>query len=589
MEFSQYTTKKIEEVFNLLKSSENGLLEKEAAERLKIYGFNEVKGKEVGLLNIFLRQFKSPFFYLLFIASLIAFLIGERIDSLVILLFVFINVLLGFLQEARAGRAVSLLKKYIPSKARVLREGKGEIIDKRFLVPGDIVLLEAGDIIPADLRILKVQNFLVDESVLTGESVAVSKIVGVLPEETKEIFEAKNILFAGTSVISGEAMGVVTATAKETVLGEITKLVSGISKESSYEKNLSKFSRLILRIVIVSIVFIFLANLIVKGTTNFFDFSIFCIALIVSIIPEALPVVATFSLSQGALRLAKEKVIVKRLSAVEDLGDIEILCSDKTGTLTENKLSLENIYSPDKEKFLLYGLLSSSYIKEEIESAQNPFDLALFEKSSQEIRQNLGKFKVISETPFDSLRLRNSVLLEAENKKLILIVRGAPETILKLSSKFEGDWERDKIQKAIEKEGREGKRVLAVAYKIVTEPHLSEEIEKDLIFLGYFCFSDPLKKTAKEAIGLAKKMGLKIKIITGDAKEVAGQVAKEIGLVEDPQKVILGQDLGALGKEDFEKACDEFSVFARVSPEIKYKIVTALQKKYEVGFLGRGN
>ena len=588
MKFSEYTIKNIDEVFQDLKTSEKGISEREAEKRLKIYGFNEIKGKEMGLFYIFLRQFKSPFFYLLFIAVIIAFFVGEIIDGLVILTFIFVNVLLGFSQEARAEKAVLLLKKYIPSKTRVLRTGKEEIIDKNLLVPGDIVLLTPGDIVPADLRVLRVENFLIDESVLTGESVPVSKIAGTLLKGTEEIFEAKNIVFAGTSVVSGEAEGIVIGTGRETVIGEITKLVSGITRESVYEKGLLNLSRLILRFVVISITFVFLAHLIMRGATNFFEFLLFSIALIVSIIPEALPAVVTFALSEGALKLAKEKVVVKRLSSVEDLGDIEILCTDKTGTITENKLRLEKISAPDKEKCLLYGLLSSSYVKEEIESALNPFDFALFEKASQEIRESLEKFKEISHIPFDSFRLRNSVFLEDENGNLMLIVKGAPEIILKLSSDFEGNFERGQIEKEIEKEGKKGKRILAIAYKNLGEKEFSEAAEKDLTFLGYFSFSDPLKETAKEAIQLSRKLGLEIKILTGDSKEVVGSIAKEVGLIEDPQKVILGETLDSLSKEGFEKACEEFSVFARVSPQTKYKIVEILQKKNDVGFVGEG-
>jgi len=588
MNFSQYTIKNAIEVFDDLKTSKNGLSEKESRKRLKDYGFNEIKTKEAGLLDIFLRQFKSSFVYLLFIASLIAFLLGEKIDGLLILVFVCVNVLLGFFQEAKAQRAVFLLREYLPSMVRVLREGKEKAIDKRFLVPGDVVLLEPGNIIPADLRITKLQNFLVDESILTGESFPIGKITEPLLKEIKEIFEAKNILFAGTSVISGEAEGVVIGTGKKTILGEITKLAAGITRESVYEKNLFKLSQTILKIVVITIIFIFLANLIIKGTANFFDFLIFCVALIVSIIPEALPLVVTFSLSGGALNLAKEKVIVRRLSAVEDLGNIEVLCTDKTGTLTENKLKLENIFSQDKEKCLLYGLLSSSYIEEEIESALNPFDFSLFEKAAQKIRDSLKNFRVISKIPFDALRLRNSTLLEDKDKNLVLIVKGAPEIILKLSSKIEGDQNRETIKKEIEEQGRTGKRTLAIAFKKFTKKNFSEEDEGELNFLGYFSFSDPLKKTAKDAIRLSRKLNLNIKILTGDSKEIAGQVAKEVGLIEDPSKVILGETLDSLPEDDFLKACEEFSVFARISPQIKYKIIQILQKKYEVGFLGEG-
>jgi len=586
MGFEEYTVKNVKEVFDILNTNENGLSEEEAEKRLKDYGFNEIKIKETGLFEIFLRQLKSPFTYLLVIAAFVAFLIAEEIDGAMILLFVFINVSLGFFQEARAQRAIGLLRKYLPSKARVLRKGIEKTIDKKFLVPGDVVLLESGNIIPADLRVLESENFLTDESILSGESAPTPKTNRALSKEAKEIFEAKNIVFAGTSVISGEAEGAVINIGKKTVLGEITKLVSGISRESVYEKDLLKFSRFVLKVVVITIILVFLANLIIKGTADFFDFLLFCIALIVSIIPEALPLIVTFALSNGALKLAKEKVVVKRLSAVEGLGDIEVLCTDKTGTLTENKLKLEKIISSDEQKCLLYGLLSSAYMEEEIESSLNSFDSAVFKEASQKIRSTLKKFKTISELSFDSLRLRNAVLVEDKNRNLFLIVKGAPETILKLCSMPKSDLE--EISEEIKKQGREGKRTLAIGFKKINKRTFSKKDERGLNFLGYFCFSDPLKKTTKDAIRLSKKLGVKVKIITGDSKEIAEQVAKEIDLIKGSGEVIKGEDLKILSPEDFEKACEKFLVFARISPEMKYKIVKALTKKYEVGFLGEG-
>lgn len=587
MKFFDYTTKNIAQVFAALKSHDSGLSEKEAKSRLNIYGFNEVKTGRVKTIDIFLRQFRSPFSYLLFIASLIGFLIGEKIDGFAILFFVFINAFLGFFQEFRAEKAVLLLKKYLLSKVRIIRDGLEKTVEKKFLVPGDIVLLEAGNMVPTDLRLIKVENFLVDESVLTGESAPVSKIFQSLSKKPKEIFEAQNIAFGGTSVISGEAEGIVINTGEEMVFGQIAKLTSGITRESIYERDLLRFSKIVLRIVLVTIIFVFLANLIIKGTTNLFDFSIFLIALIVSILPEALPTVVTFAFSQGALKLAKKKVVVKRLSAVNDLGNIEILCTDKTGTLTENKLELERVFAKDKEKCLLYALLSSPYIKEEIESSLNPFDLAFFNKTPKILLPKLRKFKVRAEIPFGSFRMRNSVLLETQGKEKILIVKGAPEIILELSKNF-GNFNKQELEKELKKEGKEGKRTLAIAFKKFSKNNYTENDEKDLTFLGYFSFRDPLKKTAREAIRLAKKLGVKIKILTGDSPEVAGQVGQEIGLIDDPQKVILGERLESISENDFFKTCDAFSVFARLSPTTKYKIVKTLSEKYEVGFLGEG-
>jgi Mg2+-importing ATPase len=588
MKFSEYITKDIKDVFNDLKTSERGLSEKDAKERQLIYGLNEVRIKEAGLFDVLVRQFKSPFFYLLFIVAITSLVIGEKIDSLVIFIFIFINISLGFFQEARAIRTASILKKYLPLKTKVIRDREAKIIEQQLLVPGDVVLIEAGNIIPADLRLIKIENLIVDESVLTGESVPVLKVSKPLAEKTQEIFEAKNIVFAGTSVTSGESEGVVIATGKNTVIGEIAKLTTETARESVYAKDILRLSRLVLRIVVVTGAVVFAANLIIKGKANLLQFLSFSIALVVSIIPEALPLVVTSALSQGALRMAKKKVIVKRLSAVEDLGDIEILCTDKTGTITENKLWLHNIYSSDKNKCLLYGLLVSTCMEEGNGIIRDPFDLALVREASKEIRRYSRKAKVICEIPFDSFRMRNSYLIEMPEGERVLIVKGAPEVILRLSSRFEDGADRTAVQKEVEREGKEGKRVLAVGFKKFEKDEFVEEDETDLTFLGYFSFHDPLKNKAKEAIQLAKEMGVQIKIITGDSKEIAGKIGKEVGIITNPDEVILGETLDSLPSDELEKACREFSVFARISPKTKYKIVESLQKKYEVGFLGEG-
>ena len=538
--------------------------------------------KEIGVRDILFRQFKSAFFYLLFIAGLISFLVGEKTNSILVFIFAFINVILGFFQEYRAQRAIKLLKEYLPKEAEVLRDGEEKFIDKKFLVPEDIVLLDSGDIVPADLRIFETRNFLVDESILTGESQPIAKISEPLEKKSKEIFEAKNIAFSGTSVISGKAKGIVIATGKNTEFGKIAKLTTEVVRPGIYEKELTDFSKIILRTVLFTILIVFFANLLIKKGANVFDFAIFCLALIVGIVPEALPVVVGTALSRGALRLARKKVVVKRLSSVEDLGNMEVLCTDKTGTLTENKLKIEEIISIDKEKCLKFTFFASEFLEKK--KLRNPFDIAISQKIKD---KNLFKnFKILSEIPFDPKRLRNSILV-TNGKEKILILRGTPEKILEISKEIEVV-KREEIERKIREKGKEGKRILAIAYKNFKKDEYSEADEIDLKFLGYITFLDPLKKTANATLELAKKLGVQIKILTGDALEVAGKVAMDVGLIDHPEKVILGKDLDSLSENEFEKKCEEYQVFARICPETKLKIIKSLQKKYEVGFIGEG-
>lgn len=594
MSFSQFTNKSAKEVLEILKTSEDGLSKKEVVLRQEKYGLNEIKAKSVNAFEIFVRQLKSPFTYLLFAAALISFFVGEKTDFFVITTVVVLNIGIGFFQEFKAERAIYLLRKFVLQNVKILRQGREEIVDKKFIVKGDIVLLEAGDRVPADLRVINTQNFLIDESALTGESVPVAKISDALNQSTEEIFKAKNILFSGTSVISGKVQAVVIDAGKNTAFGQIAEMVSSESRQSTYEKSIVYFCKLVLKIVVVTIVLLFAANLLLKGLNDFFGLLLFSVALIVSILPEALPAVVTFSLSKGSLEMAKRHVVVRRLTAIEDLGNIEVLCTDKTGTLTENKLSLEKIVSSDKRKCLLYGLLSSD-LNDRKESILNPFDLALFEKSPEDFWHEYKKYETLFELPFDSYRMRSSFIIKDKKGNKFLIVKGAPEILLGLCTKLGAKSTkkslpagRQEIKEDAQREGQDGKRVLAIAFKKIEKEKITEADEKGLNFLGYFVFEDPIKKSTKEAIDLAKKLGVKIKVITGDSKEVAGYVAHKMKLISNPKDVVLADDLEKMTSEEFDDACNEKNVFARISPQLKYKIVKSLQKKYDVGFLGEG-
>jgi Mg2+-importing ATPase len=587
MNFSQFTNQEITEVLNSLRTTEQGLSASEAKARLNRMGLNEIKEKKTHWLEVLMRQLKSPFFYLLFVAGILAFLVGEMVDGYVIVAFIFVNVVVGFLQEYRSERAIALLKKIIASQARVLRDGKEIMVDKKLLVQGDIVFLENGNIAPADLRIIKAQGLLVDESILTGESMPVVKNPEKSTQVVSEIFKAQNIIFSGTAVTSGKALAVVLTTGQNTAVGEIAKMANSLTRQSAYEKELLFASKLMMKIVASAILFIFIANLLLHGTEKFSDFLIFCIALVVSILPEALPVVATFALSKGAIQMAKEKVVARRLTAIEDLGNIEVLCADKTGTLTENKLTLEKVYSGEIEKIVLFGLIASNYAKEEIDAAISSFDSALFAVATPSIKNKLRDYQVVAEVPFDSIRMRSSFLATSVKEK-IMITKGAAESILDLCSQFPQGKNRDILRQEIKEQGLAGKRILAIAYKLSESEDIRCEDEQGMIFLGYLAFFDPLKATAHRAMALAKKLGVQVKIITGDSGEVAGGVAFKVGLVKNVSQVILGGKLDALKESDFDQACLNFSVFARISPQTKLKIIQSLQKKYDVGFIGEG-
>lgn len=590
MELFQYTIKNTDEILKEYGAEPNkGLSLIEAKQRLEKYGFNEITIEAVHWWQILSRQFKSPFIYLLVGAAILAFALREIIDAIMILLFLFINAALGFYQEFRSEHTLQLLKKYAASYAKTMRNGREIAVRSEEIVPGDIIVLETGDKIPADVRFIDVYNTTVDESILTGESAPVNKTSDILTDIAKDYYQALNLGFSGTTVVSGKAKAAVLATGKRAVLGRITRLEVETRRVSSFEKGIASFSGFILKLVLATLALVFLAHIFFKQGVDFITLTIFSIALAVSVIPEALPVVTTFSLSRGALRLAKKKVVVKRLSAIEDLGGIEILCTDKTGTLTENSLTVAETYPGSSPDTLIYANLSASSLEK---NKLEPFDIALWKHLPKEHHKRVSQCERIIDMPFDPGRRRNLILIKKENKSE-LISRGAPEEILKLTSNISAA-EKKSINQWISRQGAQGRRVLAVAKKEITEDgselkniNLKEE-ETGLTFLGVIAFIDPVKPSAFEAVKQAKELGVKIIIITGDSKETAGAVACQIGLAASPEDVIKAEELEAMRLPEQLKAVEKCKVFARVSPEQKYNIIRLLQEKYEVGFLGEG-
>lgn len=549
-------------------------------------GKNELSKDEVKWWQILLRQFKSTFTYLLLASSALTFMLGEKIDSFFILFFVSINVVLGFLQEFKSEQTAKVLRKYTNKRATVIRSHEEKTIDATELVVGDIVVIETGDIVPADLRLIEVNALILDESTLTGESVQVHKQSQKLKEETSELTKASNIAFSGTTVVEGKGIGVVIAVGKETQFGKIAKLAVSGDEISSFEKQINKFSKFILFLILITLVLVFVVNIFFKNTLSFIDLTIFSIALAVGVIPEAMPLVTTFSLSLGASKLAKKKVIVKRLSAIEDLGGIQVFCTDKTGTITENKLTIADIYSSDKNKTLKYGLLAASSFDSK-GTPNNSFDLAIMQKIGKSYKDLIQQSERLYEIPFNPNRRRNSVLIHSQNSKE-LIVRGAVESVMPCV-KHLSESENEKIMKWVFEEGKQGHRIIAVAHKpFQKEEYLVEDEIHNLEFAGLVSFEDPIKKTTYDAVKKADELGVVTKMITGDSAEVAVAVGLKIGIAQKDTDVITGEELTKLPRSKQKEIASSINVFARMSPEQKYDLIKLLQEDYEVGFLGEG-
>jgi Mg2+-importing ATPase len=584
--FREFTTGTPAAVLERLGATMKGLGTSEADRRAAERGANVLSASHAGPATILLRQFRSPFVYLLMGAATLSFVLGEMLDGGFIVFFVFLNAALGFYQEFHSERTLQLLQHYVEATARVRRDGTLQRVPSRTLVVGDIVEFEPGDIVPADVRFLETYDLQLNESALTGESAPVSKSGEGMAKPVTELYEASNLGFSGTTVVSGTATGVIFGTGGETAIGSIARLTVETERVSGYDVQLRRFSRFTLLLIGATLSLVIVGHLLIKGSGGSFpELLIFSIALAVSVTPEALPLVTTFALSRGALQLAKEKVVVKRLSAVEDLGSIEILCTDKTGTLTENRLTVDAVEAKDSAVALRLAALASNF-SAKAESV-NPFDVAIGAKLGKSLAGVLHRSERVHEIPFDPTRRRNTVVVRAA-EGLELITRGAPEAVLPLCKNISGS-DTKALQNWITEQGRQGRRVLAMASRLLPSASVNaEEEERDLTFAGLIAFSDPIKPTTLRAVQQAKELGVAIKILTGDGPEVAGAVAHTIGLATTPNDVITGAALMALPMHEQHAAVEHYPTFARVSPEQKFAILQLLREKRAVGFLGEG-
>ncbi len=567
-----------------LESSASGLSASEVAKRRSEFGPNTLTKEHATALRVLVRQFQSPLIYFLAVAAGLAFATGDRSDGVIIAVILLINSALGFSQEYRSERAVEKLASLISNKVAVKRDGESALVDAADLVPGDIVTLKEGDVAPADIKLIDADSVSVDESQLTGESVRVPKAVQVADSSAGD----GSLIFTGSTLENGELTGVIYATADSTALGKIATLSTGIHKVTQYQKSLRSFSTLLMKIVGSALAVTVLIKIAFgHGTDHVAALLIFVIALAVSVVPEALPVIATLTLSRGALQLAKQKVVVKRLSSLEDLGNVTLLCTDKTGTLTEGKPAITRLTASDDNLFQILASATADPASKGQEGTQAAFDTAFDNFIPDSAKQQAKGYTIIEEVPFDPAARRRRVLLSNRaTAERVFVVIGSPETLLEMATCPTYQQYLDQIGA----EGKHGMRHLGVAYRQLTATESANiaSLEHDLTFLGFVTMSDPLRAGVVDTLTRAEELGVAVKILTGDSAEVAAYVASEVGLVTDDATVYSGDQLARMSPADLAETTEQANVFARVSPEQKYALVNALKAANVVGYEGDG-
>ncbi len=579
------------QALQIMGSSEQGLGAEEAAQRLEKYGSNEISHvKQPNFMQDILRRCKSPLVIQLLVIAIISGATGDAISALIVCAMIVLSVGLSFVLDRRSNRAVEALGRRVESRAAVLRDGKETELPLEDLVPGDIVVLHAGSIIPADLRLLSARDFFVGQSALTGESMPVEKNAEASGNGGQALLDLANACFQGSSVSSGSARGLVVNTGDRTFFGAIAERLAGTGIQTSFDKGVRSFTWLMIRFMVVMVSVVFLIVGLTKG--NWLEALLFGLAVAVGLTPEMLPMMVTVNLAKGAIAMSRKKVIVKQLSAIQNFGAIDILCTDKTGTLTQDLVILEkhvDVTGEKSESVLRYAYLNSYYQT----GLRNLLDRAVLQHREFDVEDDC---RLVDELPFDFQRRRMSVVVEFEGDH-VLICKGAVEEIYTCCSHYQLDDEiyplldmiKDDLFEEVALLNNQGYRCLAIAYREFPreQTRFATQDESGLVLLGYIAFLDPPKDSAAKAITLLREAGVQIKILTGDNALVSGKICHDVGI--DVHRIVSGEELDRMSQEEFSKTAVESNVLVKLSPFQKERVIGSLRKSgHVVGYMGDG-
>lgn len=580
-----------DEALKNLSTTEQGLKYDQVELLQEEFGPNEIsRERKIGFLSGILRRFANPLVVLLLIISAVSLIMGDLRSTLVVGGMILISVFLAYFQETKSNRAVEKLRALVQTNSNVIREGKEIEIPMVEIVPGDILVLDAGALIPADIRLISSKDFYIHQSALTGESMPVEKHAGSSSMTGKGLLELQNACFMGSSVLSGTAKAVVVNTGSRTYFGSLSQKLASQRVLTSFDRGITGFTWLMIRFMSVMVCVVFLIVGLTKG--NWMEALLFGLAVAVGLCPEMLPMIVTVNLAKGARAMSKKKVIVKRLNSIQNFGAIDILCTDKTGTITQDRVVLEryvDVTNRESEDVLRYAYMNSYYQT----GLRNLLDRSVLTHTEFEVERSCRK---VDEIPFDFSRKKMSVVVEYEGDH-VLICKGAVEETYKVCRSYQVDDEIhpliDMIKYDLLQEyqslSEDGYRVLAVAYREFPKEKeiFSVADESDLILLGYVAFFDPPKDSAVVALQELSKMGIGVKILTGDNELVARKVCRDVGITGE--RLITGNRLQGMNNDEFDESVEATTIFARLSPSQKEEIIQALQHRgHVVGFMGDG-
>ncbi len=588
-------------LFDRLQASDKGLTSADARRRLHEVGPNELTtGRRAGNVLQILLLFANPLVIILLIASFVSALLGERLNATIIAVMVLLSVALNFIQTFRSQRAAERLRQQVAPTASALRDGEWREVLRREIVPGDVIRLLAGDLVPADARLIEARDLHINQAALTGESLPVEKEAGPAESTPQSSDEHRDSVFLGTSVVSGTATALVVATGRATEFGDIAARLAARAPETEFDRGTRQFGFLIMQTVFFLVLFVFLVSAALHH--NMFESLLFAIALAVGLTPEFLPMITTVTLGNGAVRMARHKVIVKHLAAIQNFGSMDVLCSDKTGTLTSGDTALDQHLGPfgnPAERVFLLAYLNSFYetgVENSVNAAlrkagANPLDVAILAHDHPDVKP----YRKLDEIPFDFERRRLSVVIETGGERL-MITKGAPESVLAVCSEYEIDGQpkqlaaedRKRCEATYRGLSAQGYRVLAVADRVMPKQDAYRAAdERELVLVGYLTFSDPPLEDAPRLLKALKRDGVEVKILTGDNELVARHVCSKVGL--DSGRLVLGEELDRISDAALAQVAEQTTVFARVSPAQKNRIIIALKNRgHVVGFLGDG-